>query len=151
MTKQILSRFFVAATLVAVMALTSCDKKDTADSLADEFIEQMNRIPKAMSSITDKATAEEAATTIGDAGDELVSIAERLKDLPEPSDEEKEKLSKKIEDGIKLGGMMGNVDVNVMRDQEIQKIIESAMTGLEAKMKKIEKEFVKLGKGPKKK
>lgn len=152
--KPNLSKITMAASVAVSMFFVSCgdDKKggggaDTLDSLADEVIEQVNRVPEAMSSIKDKESAETAAKTIGDVGDQLVSIAGRMEKLDVPSDEEKKRIDKKIEDGIAGGDeKMGSMDPKVMADPEIQKIIGDAMKGFMEKMKKAEETFKKYGK-----
>ena len=142
-----LSQLTVVASVAVSMFLVSCGKKDTMDSLADEVIASLNRIPEAMSNVKDKASAEKAAATINEVGDELVGIAERMEKLEVPSDEEKKRIDKKIEDGIKDGdSVMSKLDPKVMADPEVQKIIMEAMKGFGEKMKKAEETFKKYGK-----
>ncbi|MFK7910877.1 MAG: hypothetical protein AB8F34_09755 [Akkermansiaceae bacterium] len=150
--KSNLSKFTTAASVALSIFLVSCgDKKeskvDTVDSLADEVIEQINRVPDAMATIKDKGSAENAAKVVGEVGDELVSIAERMEKLDVPSEEEQKRIDNKIEEGIKGGDeKMSNLDPTVMADPEIQKIVGDAMKGFMEKMKKAETTFKKYGK-----
>lgn len=151
-----LSKITAVASVALSMLFVSCgeDKKkaDTLDSLADEVVDTINRVPEAMSKIKDKGSAQEAADVIGEVGDELVAIAERMEKLDEPSDEEKKAMDKKIEEGIKGGDeTMSKIDPAVMGDPEIQKIINEAMKGFMEKMKKAEATFKKYGKDSNKK
>ncbi len=147
-----LSQIATVASVALSMLFVSCgeDKKskaDTLDSIADEVIATLNRMPEAMSSIKDKESAQAAADVIKEVGTELEDIAARLEKLDVPSDEEKKRIDKKIEDGIAGGDeKMGNLDPKVMADPEIQKIIGEAMQSFGETMKKVEPIFKKYGK-----
>lgn len=102
-----LSRITIAVSAALTMFFVSCnkDKKnvDTLDSLADEVIASLNRMPEAMSKVKDEESAQAAADVIKEVGDELTAIAERINQFEVPSDEDRKSWDKKIEDGI-MGG-----------------------------------------------
>ena len=139
--------------MIVALLLVACgknqgDKTDTVDSLVDEMIEQVNRLPEAMLSIKDKASAEQAAQVIHEVGDAMHDIAMRMDQLPVPSEEEKQRIGKKIEEATKDGDeKIRTMDASAMEDPEIRKITRDAMTAFMEKMKKPEEIFKKYGKG----
>ena len=148
-----LSKITITLSMALCVVMASCGKgqkgkPDTVDALVDEMVEQVNRLPDAMLSIKDKASAEQAAVVIGEVGDKLVDVAMRMDQLEVPSDEEKKRIAQKIEKGIKEGdGKIRGMDAAAMADPEVRKITKEAMTAFMEKMKKPEEIFEKYGKG----
>lgn len=145
--KTTLSKLAVMSSLAIAMLFTSCGKKDTPDSVTDELLGEFDNLITALESVKDKESAEKAAKKIDTIGDDFLAIAKRLEALPEPSDAEKEKLDKKMDDAMESKQKkLGEAMKGLMSDPEAAKIIMEAMKGFGKKMDSAEKTFKKFGK-----
>ncbi|MDG0994230.1 MAG: hypothetical protein P8O22_05815 [Akkermansiaceae bacterium] len=141
--------FQVAAAVSITLSifLVSCgeNKKsnvDILDSIADEIITTINRVPNAMATITDKESAHVAVKEMKQVGVDIENIADRLLEVEVPSAAEKKRIDRRIADGIADGNQkMSNLDPKVMEDPEIKKIIEEALESLSETLKKVEPIF----------
>lgn len=135
------------SSVAIAMLFASCGKKDTPDSVTDELLNEFDNLITALESVEDKESAEKAAKKIDTIGDDFLAIAKRLDALPEPSDEEKEKLDKKMDDAMESKQKkLGEAMKGLMSDPEAAKIIMEAMKGFGKKMDSAEKTFKKFGK-----
>ncbi|MCP5537586.1 MAG: hypothetical protein H7A51_15305 [Akkermansiaceae bacterium] len=145
--KSTLSLIAVTTSMVLSLFVMSCGKKDTAASLSDEMLTQMEELITAIESAKDKESAEKSATRIDEIGDELVAIAGRLDALGEPSEEDKklvkEKMDKAEQDNKER--MMAAMK-NIMGNQEVGAILGTAMEAFGKKMDGVEDTFKKYGK-----
>ena len=148
--KSTLSRLALATSMALSLLVMSCgsdDKKDTADSLSDETVTQMEALITAIESAKDKESAEKAATKIGEIGDAIVAISGRLDALGDPSEEDvkifKDKMDKAEEDNEKkmMGAMKG-----IMASPEVAAVLGKAMEEFGKKMEGVETTFKKYGK-----
>lgn len=144
--KSTLSKIAAMSTIAIAMLFTSCGKKDTADSLTDEFIAQSEALATAMGEIKDKESAESVAKKIDTIADEMSSIAERLSKLPDPTEDEKKKLKEKMDKAHKeMEGKMIKIMADVPKEPEIMTIIGTAMANLSKKMEPHTATFEKFG------
>ena len=145
--KSTLSLIAVTTSMVLSLFVMSCGKKDTAASLSDEMLTQMEELITAIESAKDKESAEKSATRIDEIGDELVAIAGRLDALGEPSEEDKklvkEKMDKAEQDNKER--MMAAMK-KIMGNQEVGAILGTAMEAFNKKMDGVEDTFKKYGK-----
>lgn len=145
--KNTLGKISLIAATAFACCLTSCGKKDTADTLSDEMVTQMGELADAVSSAKDKDSAEAAAKKIDEIGDEFVAIAKRLEALGDPSDEDKKLVEEKMDKAEKeMRGKMADGMKDMMKNPEAAKIIGEAMEKFGKKMDDAEKIFEKYGK-----
>ncbi|MBT8044376.1 MAG: hypothetical protein KJO79_05440 [Verrucomicrobiae bacterium] len=144
--KSTLSRMTVAASMILSLFVMSCGKKDTAESLSDEVVAQMNELVAAISSAKDKESAEQAASKIDAIGDELVDIAARLDALGDPSEDDKKMIKEKMETAKEennkklteaMTAAMGNTDA--------REVLMKAMDSFSKKMKEVDATYKKFG------
>jgi hypothetical protein len=69
---------------------------DSHEAIADDAMAQMERMANAVASITDKATAEKAATELKSVGEELKKVAARAKAVGTPAADVKTKIEEKM-------------------------------------------------------
>lgn len=125
-------------------------KKDTPESLTDELLVAFEKLPVAVSKVTDKATAEIAAREIEKIGDEIDSIAKRLDPLPEPSDEVKLRIDEKMKKGSE--GLSAKLAASIKKlsdNPEALNIVGAAFQKFGIRMNKHDKTFEKFGKDKK--
>jgi hypothetical protein len=86
------------AVILASFALffTGCSGGDSHEKVVDDVAKQMDRMATAMSSVTDKATAEKAVAELKNVAQEMKKIGERAKALGQPSADVKAKLEAKM-------------------------------------------------------
>jgi hypothetical protein len=82
--------------ILAALILAGCSGGDSHEKVVDDVLKQMDRMVTAMSSVTDKATAERAVAELKTVADEMKKLGERAKKLGEPSAELKTKLEAKM-------------------------------------------------------
>ena len=82
--------------ILAALILVGCSGSDSHEKVVDDVMKQMDRMASAMSSITDKASAEKAVTELKAVAEEMKKLGERAKKLGEPSAEVKTKLEAKM-------------------------------------------------------
>ena len=123
-------------------------KKDTPDSLTDELLVAFNKLPSILDKVTDQASAETASKEIEKISTEIGKIAKQLDPLPEPSDEVKARIDKKMETGLKnIGPKMASSMEGLAQNPELLGIIGAAMQKFGTQMAQHEKTFEKYGKG----
>lgn len=133
--------------MVLSLCVMSCGKKDTAASLSDEMVAQMEELVSVIESAKDKESAEKAATRIGEIGDEMVAIAGRLDALGDPSEEDQKLVKDKMDAAEKANqDKMMAIMKNVMSNQEVAAILGKAMEEFGKKMEGAEDTFKKYGK-----
>ena len=109
-----------AASITVSIFFVSCgeNKKsnvDILDSIVDEIITTINRVPEAMATITDKESAYVAVEEMKQVGADIENIADRLLEVEVPSAAEKKRIDRRIADGIADGNQkMSNLDPKVM-------------------------------------
>ena len=67
------------------LVLSACSAGDSHEKVADDTLKVMERMSTAMTSITDKATAEKAVADMKVIANDMKAISERAKKLGEPS------------------------------------------------------------------
>lgn len=82
--------------ILAALILAGCSGGDNHEKVVDDVMKQMDRMASAMSSITDKASAEKAVTELKAVAEEMKKLGERAKKLGEPTAEVKTKLEAKM-------------------------------------------------------
>ncbi len=148
------SKLTLVAAASLAMFITSCgDKKgsgsaaDTPDSVTDELLVKMDELADAIGGVTDKASAEEAATKIDKIGDEFLDIAKRLEALDEPSEDEKKALDEKMSKAMDAKQeKMVTAMKSLMNNPEVAPIIFKAMEDFGKKVDRAEETFKKFGK-----
>ena len=73
----------IAASIALV--LSACSAGDSHEKVADDTLKIMERMSTAMTTITDKATAEKAVADMKVIANDMKAISERAKKLGEPS------------------------------------------------------------------
>ena len=145
--KSTLSKIAVMSTIAMAMLFTSCGEKDTAESLTDELVPKFDALAEAVGSAKDKESAEKAAKEIDTIGDEVLAIAERMKDLPEPSEDEKKRIEEKMKTANNgMQEKMTSAMTGLASDLEAFKIIGEAMVSFGQKVEKAQETFDKFGK-----
>ena len=89
-------RFLAIAIATLALFFTGCSGGDSHEKLADEVGKQMDRMVGAMSSITDKASAEKAMTDMKGVAEELKKLGARAKALGKPSADVNAKIEAKL-------------------------------------------------------
>ena len=150
-TKSIvLSLAFSAASLccsygegaVAEAAVEEKAVKDTADSLSDEMVVQMNALSEALATAKDKETAEAAVVKINKISDNMTAISQRLAKVGKPTEKEQAALVEKMT-GVQT--KMQEAMVGVMQSPEAAAIIMPAMMEFGKKMAENEAAQNKVG------
>ena len=138
--KNKLTLFTMAACAAAAMLFTSCGKKDTFSSLADETVAEMNALADAMSTVKDKESAEVAAKKVDEITANLEDIAKRLEALGEPSEDDKNLMMEKLQSAEKgIREKMIQSGDAMRSDPEIAKIIMEAMNKFGERMSELDK------------
>ncbi|MEK0450636.1 MAG: hypothetical protein RL088_2904 [Verrucomicrobiota bacterium] len=112
--KSIIKFITRTSLVVAALALTGCSGGDSHEKVADAVLVQMERMATAVSSVTDKATAEKAVTELKSVGEEMKNLAEKVKAMKDPSAEVQAKIEAKMkakqeEIQKKMMGMQANL------------------------------------------
>ena len=130
----------------AELAEALAEPKDTAESLTDELIVQINRFADAMISAKDKAAAEAAVIELGKVADDIGGIAARMSELETPGEDVRTRIDKKMNEAGQAVGqkLMANMQ-GIMSNEELANIIGPALMEFQAKMEAHGKEFERFG------
>lgn len=122
------------------------EKQDTAESLTDELIGQINRFADTMISAKDKAAAEAAVIELGKVADDIANIASRMSKLETPGKDIRTGIYKKMNEAGQAVGqkLMANME-GIMNNEELANIIGPALMDFQAKMETHGKEFQRFG------
>jgi len=112
--KSIIKFITRTSLVVAALVLTGCSGGDSHEKIVDAMIVQIDRMATAVSSVTDKATAEKAAAELKSVGEEMKKIAEKAKGMKDPSAEVQAKIDAKMkakqeEVQKKMAGIQGTL------------------------------------------
>lgn len=144
--KKVVAKISFLAAAAFSLCVVSCAKKDTAQSLTDELINELKAMNQSLAEVKDKASAEKAAAKVDEVVKKINDVADRLSKLDVPSDEEKKKLKEsmdkaKSEFKYDSSGLADIKDVN--EKMAISKIITEAMTKYGKAMQKHQELFKK--------
>jgi len=89
-------RLLVTVLSAFTLFFSGCSGGDSHEKLADDMSKQVDRMIAAMSSVTDKASAEKAVAEVKSVTEELKKLAARTKALGKPSAETKAKIEAKM-------------------------------------------------------
>ena len=112
-------------------------KKDTAESLTDEMIVKMNVLVDALTSATDKASAEASAAKISKLSEDFSTMVKRFEKVEKPNEKEQKALTEKMTKSHKvMEQKMQGAMINLVSNQEAAAIIMPAMMEFAQKMAK---------------
>lgn len=86
------TRLLASITASIALVLSACSAGDSHEKVADDTLKIMERMSTAMTSITDKATAEKAVADMKVIANDMKAISERAKKLGEPSTDVKTRI-----------------------------------------------------------
>jgi pyruvate formate-lyase activating enzyme-like uncharacterized protein len=143
--KSIIKFITQTSLVVAALVLTGCSGGDSHEQVADSLMVQMDRMATAMSTVTDKATAEKAVVELKSVAEEIKKIAEKAKAMKDPTAEVQAKIeakmkSKQEELGKKMMGAQANI---VKAGPEAGKILMEGMAEFGKVMEEAGKAFTK--------
>ena len=140
-----LSRILASSIVAATMCVTSCGKEDTADSLSAELVTKVEEITSTIENVKDKGSAEKAAKSIGEIGDEFVSIAKRLDALGEPSDEDKKLVQARMSKAMRAMNDKREDSLKTSGSVEAAVILGKAIEGFGERIKEVEETLKRFG------
>lgn len=94
--KSIITFITRTSLVVAAVVLSGCSGGDSHEKVADAVLAQMERMATAVSSVTDKASAEKAVAELKSVGEEMKKLAEKAKAMKDPSAEVQAKIDAKM-------------------------------------------------------
>jgi DNA integrity scanning protein DisA with diadenylate cyclase activity len=120
--------WLAVAGLLCVACGDSIDSHDDAMEARLDMLEELNKI---INDVKDKASAEDAVAEIKELGERAKKMAEQIKKLPEPGEDEMEKLMKKYgERAEKLTAEVYNHMPKLTQFPELAKALEDVMKGM---------------------
>lgn len=130
----------------AELAEALAEPQDTAESLTDELIVQLNRFADTMISAKDVAAAQAAVIELGKVADDIASIANRMSELETPGEDVRTRIDQKMNEAGQAVGqkLMANMQ-GIMSTEELVNIIGPALMEFQAKMEAHGKEFQRFG------
>lgn len=112
---------------------------DTVESLADQFMRQLDQVARAFQSVKDESSAKKMAEVIPLALAEFLSIASRMEKLPVPSQAVKERISAEMEtrEEEMAHALGGQEDFLNKLDPAIRPTVEKGMKEFNSTMESI--------------
>ena len=137
------SNILASLTAAFALLLVGCSGGDSHKKVADDAVHVMERVATAMSSISDKASAEKAVGEIKSAVADFKKLAERAKKLGDPTPEVKAKIeaSMKAQGEVLQKTMMASMGKLVAAGPEALAVLQAALKDLSPAMEEAGKMF----------
>lgn len=135
-THKLRHLFTSFALAVCALSLSSCGG-DSHDALVEDMLGFLDKTAKAISDVSDEASAKKAGATIEGMKDDLDDLVKRAEALGKPSDEDKTALVEAHKE--RAGEIMGTIMAKMLsslENAEVMKPVEDAMDSLESQMNK---------------
>ena len=137
------SNFLTSLTAALALALSGCTGGDSHKKVADDAVHVMERVATAMSSISDKASAERAVVEMKAAVADFKKLSERAKKLGDPTPEVKAKIEAemKAQGEVLQKTMMASMGKLAAAGPEALAVLQAALKELLPAMEEAGKMF----------